>query len=114
MVADKPVPAVRISSSRTVVRQKNCCFVMPGRANAPGIWPDWRVWLTSFVLLLSTILPAPAQKLQLEIQPQWHDQPIMLNGPLPSQQVNGLTLSRLDGLLSQLALQRLDGSWMES
>ncbi len=54
------------------------------------------------------------QKLQLEIEPAWQGKPLVLGQRLPSERVDGISISRLDGLLSQLALQRTDGSWLES
>jgi cytochrome c peroxidase len=59
-------------------------------------------------------LPAPAQKLRLEFEPLWGDAPLKLASPLALAQANDLTVSRLDGLLSELALQRADGTWLES
>ena len=60
------------------------------------------------------ISSAFAQKLQLEIEPEWQGKPLVLGRRLPSKQVDGISISRLDGLLSQLALQRTDGTWLES
>ncbi len=54
------------------------------------------------------------QKLQLEFEPEWQGRPLALNKKLPGARVDGMSISRLDGLLSQLALQRTDGSWLES
>ena len=54
------------------------------------------------------------QKLQLEIEPEWQGKPLVLGQRLPNERVDGISVSRLDGLLSQLALQRTDGSWLES
>ncbi len=59
-------------------------------------------------------LSAPAQKLRIEIEPRWGDAPLKLASPLALAQANDLTVSRLDGLLSELALQRTDGTWLES
>jgi cytochrome c peroxidase len=54
------------------------------------------------------------QKLQLEIEPVWQGKPLVLGQPLSNGTKAGISLIRLDGLLSQLALQRADGSWLES
>jgi cytochrome c peroxidase len=52
-----------------------------------------------------------AQMLELEIQPQWNDQGLKA---APAQKQTTPTVQRLDFLLSRLALQRADGSWLES
>ncbi len=68
-----------------------------------------------FALCWLACLPAAfSQKLQLEIEPEWQGKPLVLSRKLPGELGNGISISRLDGLLSQLALQRLDGSWLES
>ncbi len=54
------------------------------------------------------------QRLQLEIEPQWQGRPLALNRQLPGGHVAELSISRLDGLLSQLELQRMDGTWLAS
>lgn len=59
-------------------------------------------------------LPAPAQKLRLEFEPLWANAQLALASPLASSNATGLTVTRLDGLLSELALQRADGTWLES
>ena len=71
-----------------------------------------RVWLIIGLFLYGHL--AVAQKLQLEIEPRWHTNILTLHNVLQSPKVSGLKFSRLDGLFSQLALQRLDGSWLES
>ncbi len=60
------------------------------------------------------VSPAFAQKMRLEIEPEWQGHSLILGNELPDSKVSRLSVSRLDGLLSQLALQRSDGSWMES
>src|SRR6478736_1885999 len=60
------------------------------------------------------VLSGLGQKLQLEIEPVWRGKPLVLGQPLSSATEAGISLSRLDGLLSRLALQRADGSWLES
>ena len=54
------------------------------------------------------------QKLRLEIEPQWQGKPLALDQALSTRHWPGLSIRRLDGLLSQLALQRADGTWLES
>jgi len=75
-----------------------------------------KFWLACSLLLgcLASLSPAVAQILRLEIKPVWCNQPLFLDKQLADAQVRGLSISRLDGLLSQLALQRSDGSWLES
>ena len=60
-----------------------------------------------FVLLNATPVLAASASLRLEFQPRSEDQPITLPAD-----VGGLTVTRLDWLVSGLALQRKDGSWM--
>lgn len=70
------------------------------------------------VLLALTWMLCPSssfgQRLQLEIEPGWQGKPLGLGQKLSSGQIIEMSVSRLDGLLSQLALQRVDGSWLES
>lgn len=74
-----------------------------------------RVWLYALVGLawLLCISTTYSQKLQLEIEPLWQGEPLIL-GRKQAGQVDEISISRIDGLLSQLALQRADGSWLES
>ncbi len=69
-------------------------------------------------LFFILICPAFGQKLQLEIEPEWQGKALVLDQPLAVENGDGkasrISVSRLDGLLSQLALQRADGSWLES
>ncbi len=58
------------------------------------------------------LLPAVGQELRLEVVPMAHGQPLRLNEPLSA--VQSAQISRLDFLLSGLALHRQDGTWMES
>jgi cytochrome c peroxidase len=51
--------------------------------------------------------------LRVEVQPVWSDAPLK-SGQVISPDKDGLRISRLDFLLSNLALRRLDGSWLES
>jgi cytochrome c peroxidase len=55
-----------------------------------------------------------AQKMRIEFEPEWRGAVLSLNQPLRPSSTVGLSISRLDGLLSGIALQRMDGSWMES
>src|SRR5262245_55223761 len=79
---------------------------------------SWGPWLLyGLFLCLIQVFPAAAQKLQLEIQPEWRwdGQPVpLVLGKVLASKVDGLSISRLDGLLSELALQRSDGSWLKS
>jgi cytochrome c peroxidase len=54
------------------------------------------------------------QELRLEIEPEWEGNALVLGETLSSRQVNGFSISRVDGLLSRLALRRTDGTWLES
>jgi cytochrome c peroxidase len=61
---------------------------------------------------LLQICPAFAGNLHLEIQPEWNGSPLTAGQQLSS--TNDLAITRLDGLLSHLSLQRADGSWINS
>jgi cytochrome c peroxidase len=67
-----------------------------------------------FLALAASVPSAPGQKLQLEIEPQWHGRALAVHQTLPGTKAESLWISRLDGLISQLALQRADGSWLDS
>jgi len=54
------------------------------------------------------------QELRLEIVPEWEGNPVVLEETVSSEGVSGMSLSRVDGLLSRLGLRRADGSWLES
>lgn len=84
---------------------------MAGQPFYPGI--SQGVWL-AFSILLIILSPAHAQKLRLEIEPEWQGKPVVLGSELRDSKVEALSISRLDGLLSELALQRSDGSWLKS
>lgn len=56
------------------------------------------------------LLPAAGQELRLEVMPVANGQALRLHEPLAS----GARVTRLDFLLSGLALRRQDGSWLES
>ena len=58
--------------------------------------------------------PAQAQKLRIELEPEWRGKPLALGSEAPGSKVERLSISRLDGLLSELELQRSDGSWLKS
>lgn len=93
---------------------KDCCLTVCTRpcSRPNGI----RAWLTNFLLLVALLCAAPAraQKLRLEFEPRWADAPLQLSRALPGAKARELSVSRLDGLLSELALQRADGTWLES
>jgi cytochrome c peroxidase len=67
-----------------------------------------------FLAWITQLTPLCGQKLQLEIIPEWNESSLALGRKLSSEGIDGMSVSRLDGLLSQLALQRVDGSWLES
>ena len=71
----------------------------------------WRV-----VLLLGLLfrLDGLAQQVRLELKPVWHGRPLMLAQPITDAKPAGFSLTRFDGLLSELALQRTNGTWLES
>ena len=56
------------------------------------------------------LLPASGQELRLEVLPVANGQALRLNEPLAA----GARVTRLDFLLSGLALRRQDGTWLES
>ncbi len=88
--------------------------VLPGRPTRRGVFRG--VWLGLYILLAGFVqLPlANGQKLQIQLEPEWRDAPLILGRQLPDAHANTMSISRLDGLLSQLALQRSDGTWLES
>lgn len=67
----------------------------------------------AWLIALGTAGAAPRQ-LQLEIQPEWNGVPLVLNRPIGLANLPGFSVSRVDALLSGLALQREDGTWLES
>jgi len=73
-----------------------------------------RVALCGAGLCLAPTAAPAAQKLQIQIEPQWRGKPLVLNRELPAAGVAGWSVSRFDGVLSALALKRMDGSWLES
>jgi cytochrome c peroxidase len=81
----------------------------------PDAQADFLCTWPVLILFLVVLIPsARAQKLQLEIDPQWQGRALALNRNLPGAKAESLSISRFDGLFSQLALQRTDGSWLES
>lgn len=69
------------------------------------------------LLPLTGLLFAPfarAQVLRLEVAPVWEKSELKSNHWQPEGSPAGLTVNRLDFLLSKLALRRADGSWLES
>ena len=90
---------------------RDCFVVVPERPDE-GVCTR-NIWLLyAFALVLLT-LPAHAHKLRLEIAPVWNGQPLVIGEPLGSH-VNKMAISRLDGLLSDLALQRTNDTWLKS
>lgn len=67
-----------------------------------------------FLVLMTFAVPSHGQKLRLEFEPKWGEAPLGLSQSVTGAVARGLSVSRLDGLLSRLALQRADGSWIES
>lgn len=59
--------------------------------------------------------PLPARDVGLEIAPVWGDRPLLLTTEVGSDASGAaVTVSRLDFILSAVALRREDGSWLES
>ncbi|PYM11362.1 MAG: hypothetical protein DME18_14165, partial [Verrucomicrobia bacterium] len=79
-------------------------------------WRRLKSWLGCSVALgwLAFDARVCGQELRLEIEPEWEGAPVVLGETLSSERVGDLSLSRVDGLLSRLALRRADGSWLES
>jgi cytochrome c peroxidase len=94
------------------VDHKDCCHVVSGRPADQGFSWVFRLTLT-FCLALFTS-GAHGQKLRIEIEPQWRCKPFVLGSELSGSKVPGLSVSRFDGLLSDLELQRSDGTWLKS
>lgn len=63
---------------------------------------------------LAAALSAPAQVLRIEVAPTWQGRELKPGEKLSGSTTAGLSVSRLDFLLSKLALRRADGSWLES
>ncbi|MSU61456.1 MAG: hypothetical protein EXS31_03510 [Pedosphaera sp.] len=63
---------------------------------------------------MTSLLSVSGQKLHLEIEPVWRAAPLSFGREVSGWQGKRLSISRLDGLLSQLAIQRVDGTWQES
>jgi cytochrome c peroxidase len=78
----------------------------------PGI--SWSYRLAVCIFLLLSLGPAAAQKLRLEIEPEWRGNSLVLGRELSNTKADRMSISRLDGLLSELALQRSDGTWLKS
>lgn len=68
------------------------------------------------VLLLGWLLHRDvcAQQVRLEMNPVWSGRPLVLAQPIKDTKLTGFSLIRFDGLLSELALQRTNGTWLES
>jgi hypothetical protein len=93
---------------------ETCPFQAGRRQCFRGVRVGGMVASLAILTWLGCLMPASGQKLRLEIEPEWQGRPLVLNQKLPGGKVGGISISRLDGLLSQLALQRTDGSWLES
>ena len=94
--------------------QEERTVFLPGRPTRRGFFRG--VWL-AYVPILACLVQLPlahAQKLQLEFDPEWRGAPLIPGRELPDAQAKSMSISRFDGLLSQLALQRSDGTWLES
>jgi cytochrome c peroxidase len=96
------------------VTQEERTVFLPGRPTRRGVFRGF--WLACFLLpaWLVQLALANAQKLQLEFDPEWRGAPLILGRQLPDAHAKAMSISRFDGLLSQLALQRSDGTWLES
>jgi cytochrome c peroxidase len=90
----------------------DCSLYVLGQPHAQGI--SLAKWLAVILCVSVSLAPAKAQKLRLEIEPQWRGKPLVLGNQLSDSKVAKFSISRLDGLLSDLALQRSDGSWLKS
>ena len=88
---------------------KDCYSHVAGRPAGPGFS---RVSLLVPLICLVASL-CSAQKLKFEIEPEWQGKPLVLGSELPGK-TDGFSVSRFDGLLSQLELQRSDGTWLKS
>ncbi len=93
-----------------------CCpELCPARPSPANAWGNSRRASLSICLFLGWLISsARGEKLQLEIDPQWHGQPLSLHQGQTGAAGTTLTLRRIDGLLSQLAVQRTNGAWIES
>jgi hypothetical protein len=70
--------------------------------------PDATVRL-GLALLLGWLLHRDvcAQQVRLEMNPVWSGRPLVLAQPIKDTKLTGFSLTRFDGLLSELALQSL-------
>lgn len=89
------------------------------RLSLKPVWPLAPAICRAGWLLCFLVCVAQAERLQIEIEPEWiwEGVPIApgVGKTLPTTRITeGLSISRLDGLLSELALQRSDGSWLKS
>jgi len=81
-----------------------CVFIRSLLSKVPlGAWAMW-MWMLA--------LPASGQDLQLQIVPMVKGQALRLDEPMAV--AGAVQVTRLDCLLSGLALQKEDGTWMES
>lgn len=75
--------------------------------------PTPNLWFGRLLLILALLLTwAKAGTLHINISHQFGDQPLTLNS-LKYKASETLSVSRLSYLLSQLAMQKQDGSWLE-
>lgn len=97
-----------------VPAHKDCHLIIRPR---PGSFASahrtWKTYAFPLALLLLA-LSAHAQKLRMEFEPLWANAPLAPARPPAHSHATNLTVTRLDGLLSELALQRADGTWLES
>lgn len=71
-----------------------------------------RAWLAVCLLAWTGLPPASGQDLQLEIEPVAQSRALRLDEPL--REMDAARITRLDCLLSGVALQKKDGTWLES
>ncbi|MBE2286002.1 MAG: cytochrome C peroxidase [Prosthecobacter sp.] len=72
--------------------------------------PGWGLWLVAIGCWVASL--ARAQELRLDIRPTFQDEGLRLNEKL--EQARAMRVTRLDFLLSGLALKKKDGTWVES
>jgi hypothetical protein len=91
-------------------------FGLTARVYLGTIGLTLKTWLGCGVALgwLALNPQLSGQELRLELELEWKGNPVVPGETLSSERVSDLSLSRVDGLLSRLALRRADGSWLES
>lgn len=90
----------------------DCFLIVPERPDTTG-GCNHSIWPLHFFVLALLVLPAHADKLRLEIAPEWNGLPLVIGKQLGNH-LDQLAISRVDGLVSDLALQRTNGTWLES